>query len=300
MPLHPYRAWLGPSLAAFLLIGACQTPEKPAPKKLEGQAKGSTKKAKDDDGSVFRNPDLEPPPGREGEQLPAEELAAVVAKGEKLLAADDYQTAYRELRVCANKTPANARCEVLMAQALERRGRRRAESRYYYAEVAKNDDPTTTADTYATAAEGLRKVGAYDTAVMALKKALEREDTAELHVAMSRVKQSIPEKLEEAAMELGIAYEIAPEKHEDLHEQATVLAQPGKWAEAADLFESYLEKTGGKDEAADKAVKVRIDELRRWAKLPADKAVKDGPMPTKPEEGPGDGKNDGPDEGKAG
>lgn len=290
MPAHPYRTWLGPALAAFLLMGGCQAPEKAAPRKLEGQgkgaARGSVETPKKDGEAGFRNPDLEPPPGREGDQLPAEELSAVVAKAEKLLAEDDHRTAHRELRACANKIPANARCDLLMAQALERRGRRRAESRYYYAEVAKNDDPATTAATYATAGEALRKVGAYNTAVMALKKALEREDTAELHVALSRVMQSMPDKLEDAAMELGIAYEMAPDELDYLHEQATVLAQTGKWSEAADLFEGYLEKTKGEDKARDKRVQDRIDELRRWAKLPDDQAVKDGPMPMKPKPAP--------------
>ncbi|GEM_PF-5447434 len=89
---------------------------------------------------AFRNPDLSPPPPREGKQLAAPELERVFATADEYLRAKNDVKAMGALMSCANRIPASARCEGELGLVLDRMGRRRAEARYYLSQAARTDD----------------------------------------------------------------------------------------------------------------------------------------------------------------
>lgn len=254
--------------ALCVALGACK--EDPPPKKVDPDQPlvQRPRRPEADADSPFRNPAKEPPPGREGEQLPDAELEKALTTAKEMTANGNVSGATSALLDCANKIPASARCDGELGLLLAEVERRKAEANYYMAQAARVDDPKADAELYGRLADELRERGLFEDAITAAEFALGRDPVADRHVALSRVLQSVPDQLRRAADEMGEAFALDPENFDLLYEQATVLGQiqDAEAAEsAAELFEQYLEK-GAPPEDRAQAAKVRVAELRADAK----------------------------------
>ncbi len=190
--------------------------------------------------SPFRNPDKEPPPPRSEPQLPAEELAAVLAEADAAREVRDNLEAYVILRRCANRVPQSVRCEGELAALLATMPHHRHESKYYLEQAIAGDDPELPADYYRRLGEALRHKGMFNEAVIAYERMLVRipTPTATDQNLLAEALQAAPKRELEAAAAVRKAYELDPTRHEWLRDEALLLAQvPETYAQAIERFE---------------------------------------------------------------
>ncbi len=212
-------------------------------------------------------PKLQPigaaPTGREGDQVPEEELEKILADA---AAAEDHSNERRRLLVrCANKIPASARCDGQLGLELITNKKRRDVALYYLMEAARVDDPKASASLYGDIGEQLRLHAKLEDAASALIMAADREDTVERHRALASVLQSIPERRTEAADELAWIRNKG-DSNRLLLEEAVIRGQVADQLDLSlQLFKEYAERTKDLDPgefAMDRAdLKVRIGEL---------------------------------------
>jgi len=263
MRSHCHVVTVGVAIALATLGAGCNEAA-PVPTPLEGAAPSVQRPQRDPNIPAIRkdSPQVLAPSGREGEQLPDDQLDAVIAEADRYVSEGRESVATVRLRDCANKVPASARCDGRLGVLLRNTGRHRAAATYYLLEAAKTDDPSATPADYDAVADALRKLGRYEASIAARKLAIAREDTAQRHAEMSAALQGIPGRNEEAMTQLARAYEMDPTGHQWLHDRATLMARdPARRREAAGLFKTYLERTRGEMPGRDARIEGRIAEL---------------------------------------
>jgi tetratricopeptide (TPR) repeat protein len=278
--LAPAGAWF---LAAVLL--ACGSPSAPAPTKVSEQGNLlAPKPAAPAIESPFVNPDRDPPKPRSEPQLPAEELAAVLAKAEQERKIDALVQSSLTLRQCANKIPQSVKCEGELAAILAKAPRHRYEAEYYLSQAIGADEPGLDADYYRRLGEGLQARGRFNDAATAYERMIERspKPTAADHALLATVLQGVPARLSDASEQLRKAYELDPTRHEWLRDEAILLGQqPDKIAQAIARFEEFKTKTTAADVIADtdRRIAELKQELNAVKEAPSKAPVKPRPKP---------------------
>jgi tetratricopeptide (TPR) repeat protein len=193
----------GLGLAPALGFGlGCGSQEQPAPKKLERASpfdRGVVEKKERDPNDPVRNPAIETPSGRDGEQISAEEIDAVLAEAAEFAKVNNLAQERDTLSKCANKTPASARCDGRMGLSLIVAKNRRATALYYLSEAAMLDEPKADAELYILVGEALSKHGRFDHAVLAMEKGIARDASAENLFRFGQTLSLIPERVSEGA-----------------------------------------------------------------------------------------------------
>lgn len=273
------RAASRPCFAALLCLAAlglsaCQGSDQPKAKKLDKLApfdRGQQREAPDPD-DPLRNPAYEVPRAREGEQVPEEEIDALLAEAKKLGEQGNVPQQRATLHKCANKIPASARCDGEYGLTMADARNRRAAAIYFLTAAAGVDDPKADAELYRRIGEALRKHGRFEDATAALELAVARDDSAENLFALARVLSLQPDLIREAAAKMAEAR--AKDDRLDWHyEEAVLRGQLPIREEAlagAALFESYLERLAEDPESSTKVnskqIQARIIELKAAAK----------------------------------
>lgn len=279
---------LAPAGAGFLaaVLLACSTPPAPAPTKVS-EAQGVPTPSKPIP-SPFINPSKEPPPPRSQPQLPADQLAATLAKADEERKIGNLTEASLTLHTCANKVPQSLRCEGELAALLASLPRHKYEADYYLEQAIAGDEPGLDADYYRRLGQGLQTKGMYESAATAFTRMIERSQpaaTAADHYMLSVVLQGVPSRIVDATVALHRAYELDPSQHAWLRDEAILLGQqPDKFAEAIARFEEFKTKTTDAAVIAD--TDRRIGELKRQAEAtpsppPAPTKTKKPKQPTR-------------------
>lgn len=230
--------------------------------------------------SRFPNPEYEPPGAREGDQLPADELEAALAEGRRHLDAKDHSRAAIALRPCANRTPQDATCELLLGAATAYQRRRRGEARYYLEQglAAAKGSPLPPA-LLNRAGRAAQEMSAFELAADAFQLAIAAGDAgADAYARLAEVLQGVPDRRDEAIAALQRAVDLDPTVERRLFDLATLVAQTEDTARAKKLFETYLERFDGTDAGRTAAAKRRIPELSAKEQVLAGKA----PQPDTP------------------
>lgn len=260
--------------ALLLGLGCGPTSEQPAPTKLEQKTpfdRGQKPRERDPN-SPFRNPATETPAGRDGAQLPDEEIDALLAEAAEFADIKDVARQRSILSKCANKTPASARCDGLMGLSMIGAKNRRATALYYLSEAAQVDDPKADALLYRQIGEALVKHSRYDHAIAAMDKAIARDPSAENLFAFGRLLSLMPDKLNDSASRIAEA-RSKDDRIEWLYEEAVIRGQipVREQAEVSiALFGQYLERAESLPVESLPApldgVKPRMAELERISK----------------------------------
>lgn len=267
---HLVFARLAAALALPSALVAC-TPAQPSGD--AGAAKGAetkllvtaTRPPPDDPSSPFRNPAIEPPPPRSKEQLPADELAALIKAADE---ATDPTSATNILRGCANRIPPSPACEGRLGLLLAPQAPYLGEARFYLAETANADDPSLDGAFYQKVGDALMTQALFEPAAAAFQRALGRgaagaQDYARLATAL----QGIADRQVDAAAALHQAYTLDPTQIEWLHDEAVLVGQipdPAEKRRSVALFREYLGRIAG-DAARTARVEARIAELEAEA-----------------------------------
>lgn len=264
--------------ACGLGLGACDGDD-PEPQKLERLTpfdRGGNKRAARDPDKPLRNPGLEAPRGRDGDQVPEAERVAALAKAKEEGEVGNRAGQRNALRVCANKTPADARCDGEMGLAQIEAKNRKATALYYLVEAANNDDPSADAELYERVGVALRGHGKHPEAAAALRLAIARQEVPnpELLFELGRTLSLDSSQLAGAVEFMARARAVDP-RLDWIYEEAVLRGQMGvreDAEEAARLFRQYLElaKASGKAPnelpAMAEAVEARATELEQVAK----------------------------------
>ena len=242
-------------VAAF----ACEATPAPAPTRIDDNHKVFSKPRRPaPTAKRLPSPNRDAPEGREGTQLPKDELETLLAEVAGHLAADRKPEAQVALRRCANKTPASIRCDGELGLILATTGQHKAESRYYLLEAGRVDDPEAAPELYDRVAGRLRRLGAYEECAAAQQIAIDREATAARHLARSVCLQSVRARLPEAVAELETAFALDPAPG-TMIDLATILTQiPGKKDEGVTRLKKYAKEIKGNDPAIDALLTERI------------------------------------------
>jgi tetratricopeptide (TPR) repeat protein len=244
---------------AVVLVG-CSEPKQ----ETEDAAKSvvATPVEKDAKTKRFPHPDENPPPARNGDQLPADELEAVLAEAAAQVTKGDDLAAVLTLRKCVNKLQPSPRCEGEMGIAMWKVGNHRAHARFYVEAAASMDDPKADAAFWRRLGDAAMRMARFESATSAYEKMVATGGTsADDYRKLSKAMQGKKADVKEVISVLRKAYEAAPTEHQLLFEIAVLTAQIPDNAKAKTLLEEYLEKTKGTDPKRDELVKNRIKEL---------------------------------------
>lgn len=266
--LAPVGAWF---LAAALL--ACSAPPAPTPTKVSEKPLASVPPPSPPIASPFVNPNKEPPPPRSEPQLPADELAATLAKAAGERQIDAKAQATQTLRACANKVPQSVRCEGELAALLAETPNHKYEAEYYLKQAIAADEPDLDAAYYRHLGEALQLKGMFDDAATAFTRMIERSKpaTAADHYLLATVLQGVPARIAEATDQLHRAYELDPTQHAWLRDEAILLGQQAdKLEQAIARFEELRGKLTDTALIAD--TDRRLAELRLLTQPPPTKA----------------------------
>ena len=254
-------------------VVACQPQEKPQPKKVENENpfdRQPQPKAKDPD-SPLRNPQFEAPRAREGKQIPEAEIEAALAEAAEAMAVNNTTLASIALERCANKLPADTRCDGEMGLALIGSKKRRAAALYYLQEAAAVDDPKADAGFYLRLGDALSSHGEYEPAVGAMEKAVARDASAENLFALGRALSLRPDRVREAAGHIAEA-RAKDDRVDWLYEEAVLRGQLRIREEAlaaAALLKTYSERSAELGENSRKIdakdIETRVAELEALA-----------------------------------
>jgi hypothetical protein len=267
----------GLGLAPVLAIGlGCGPQEQPAPKKLERVSpfeRDHYEKPERDPNSPVRNPAIEEPSGRDGEQISAEEIDAVLAEAAEFAKVKDLAQERTSLSKCANKTPASARCDGRMGLSMIVAKNRRATALYYLSEAAMQDDPEADASLYIQVGEALGKHGRFEHAVMAMEKGVARDSSAENLFQFGRTLSLIPDRVGEAADRMAEA-RSKDDRIEWLYEEAVIRGQipvREQAEQALVLFKDYITRAESLPAESlptpPAALTPRMEELERMRKI---------------------------------
>lgn len=215
----------------------------------------------------FRNPNETPPGEREGEQLPIDELDKTLIEAQRYTDQGDTVRAMHLLYRCANKIPASARCEGELGMLMLEAKTRKPHADYFVREAAKLDDPDANVSFYRRLAETTNKWAQFDASTAAWERVLQRvgdEATADDYAGYAAALQGERTRKQEAIAALAKAYELAPDRHEYLRDQATLVAQTDDASKAIELFERY-KGTGHASPKETAAIDARIATLRHPA-----------------------------------
>ena len=279
--LAPAAGWFLASTSlvtssALAGLVACSGPEAPAASKLS-ETKNLIQQptpARKDIPSPFINPNKEPPPPRSEPQLPADQLAAALARSEAARKIGDDLEASLALRPCANKVPQSVQCEGELAIVLVKMPRHKYEAEYYLKQAIAADDPALTADYYRRLGEALYHKGMFPDSITAYERMIGRtpNPTAADYNQLAVALQAVPERVLDAAEALRKAYELDGTRHEWLRDQATLLGQvPAKIAQSIALFQEFRGKVTDPAIIAD--TDRRIADLQAVLAAGADKAT---------------------------
>lgn len=251
-----------PRAALVLALLAGCSGETPAPTPLDDPKEnrlGQPQMPPRPENPTLKNADLDRPGPRTEAQLDPEALEATLAEATDWLAKGETVHAINALRACANRDPISVRCDGRLGLLLAASPHRRAAATYFISEAAVVDEPAAPAELYADLAGRLRRLGKYEVAATALKFALARNDTAELHVQLSGALQSIPGRELEAADELAAARKLEPNV-DILRNEATLRAQiTSQLPRSVELFRELLEQL--EDERKRELVESRIAQI---------------------------------------
>lgn len=250
------------ALACITAGGGC-TAGPPAPTPIdEGQPAVRRPRRRADQPEVSPRSPQVLAPEREGEQLPPDEIEAVLADAERFLAQGRRSVATVYLRKCANRRPPDARCDGRLGVLLADDQKHRAEALYLLEEVVDTRDDRVTPALLDDVAEQLRRLAKYELSARARRRAIELEDTADRHAELSHALVAMDDQFETAIEELKVAYEMDPSRHEWLLERATLMSQrPPMLGASIELMRDYLEKTRGEQPARDEQLERRITNL---------------------------------------
>ena len=281
---RPELCCTGLSLAFSTTLLACGGDSPSASKDLNSAAAPlvvAPERASPQHPSPFRKPTFEAPPPRSEPQVSDKELAELLASAESLVAEGNANGAILELRKCANRVPASARCEGALGQLLVDIPLRRAECRYYLAEAARADDPLADAAFYGALGAALMGQSLFEDAATAYQRRIDRGAAgAEDYAALATALQGIQGRQEEAAEALRQAFKLDPTRIEYLHDEGVLRGQlPGQAGQAAALLREFLARTPDKGAQAVQ-LEARIAELEAVAEM--EKSGKKGGSPGAP------------------
>ncbi len=259
-------------VTAGWLCPGCTGSKSPAPtridadnKKVVGQTPQPTNKPK----GPFRHPDRQPPPPRSGEQLAPQALEQALASAREQVASGETFKALATLRTCANKVPADLRCEAEIGIILADLARHRADARYYLSEAAKLDDPKADAELFRRLGAAMKKHGLHQMTGDVYQRMIDHgAGSAADYELLSKGLQADATRLREAADALAKARSLDPSNDKWVYEEGLLRAQvAGQSTEAADLLSQYLAKTRGQDPELDNVLEARIAELSGLGKI---------------------------------
>ncbi len=268
---RPELCCIGLSFAFFATLFACGGDSPSASQDLNSAAAPvvvAPERAAKKPPNPFRKPTFDAPPPRSEPQLSDERVAEILALAESQIAEGNANGAMLELRKCANRVPASARCEGALGRLLVGIPMRRAECRYYLAEAARADDALADAAFYGSLGAALMGQGLFEDAATAYQRRIDRgaaeaEDYGALAVALQGVKG----RQEEAAEALRQAFKLDPTRIDYLHDEGVLRGQlPGQAGQAAALLREFLARSPDKGAQAEK-LEVRIAELEAVAEM---------------------------------
>lgn len=207
-------------------LGCGPTSEQPAPTKLEQKTpfdRGAQKRERDPNDPI-RNPAVEAPSGRDGAQIPDEEIDAVLAEAAEFAKIKDLAQERTILSKCANKTPASGRCDGYMGLSLIASKNRRATALYYLSEAAVIDDPKADAAMYIRIGDALGTHSSFELAISAMEKGIARDPSAENLYAFGRLLSLMPDRLGDSAARLAEA-RSKDDRIDWLYEEAVIRGQ---------------------------------------------------------------------------
>lgn|GEM_PF-2141191 len=234
-------------VSALLSLQGCKGQDQPKAKLIEKAspfdrgARSTRERAPDD---PLRNPAREAPAERSGDQPSDEEIDALLAEAAEASAASNVVAARSALRKCANKVPANARCDGEYGLTMASAHNRRAAAIYYLEEAAGNDDADADADFYMRVGEALRAHGQFEGAISALEKAVTRDGSADNIYALGRALSLRPETISEGAETIAKARAI-DDRLAWVYEEAVLRGQIPTREDAelgALLMRTYIER----------------------------------------------------------
>ncbi|MEM6292919.1 MAG: hypothetical protein AAGA54_16710 [Myxococcota bacterium] len=274
------RRSLSSGLAAMLALGAvaastaCRS-ETPEPKKVSEVEPTIEPKVRPERQGPFADPNAEPPPPRSEPQLGAEALATTMRTAKDHAAAGRATVAIQTLRACANKVPQDVACEAEIGLMMLEAKQQRAHAHYYIAQAATAEPAEADDALYRRLGAAAMKAAQFETARAAYG-VLRARDVATVDELMqyAHALQADASTTDEAADVYARAYELDGTKHELLRKRATLLAQAGDHARAADLFEQYLEAAQPQPREKN-ALQTRVAQLRQLASA-EDPGSKDG------------------------
>lgn len=245
--------------------GSCGGSEPPAPQKVAEIEPTVKPKVKPKRRGPFSNPNIDAPGPRTETQLPTKKLEATIARGRKLAEDGRDTVAIQTLRKCANRIPQSVECEAELALTMFADNQHVAHARYYLSEAARGQPPVKDDELYRRMGEMAMRKSLFPTAANAYGLLRGRGTaTADDLEQLAHALQASDGSKDEAADAYARAYELDATRHPLLRKRATLLAQVGDPARAADLFAQYLEK--GEPTAEERtALEQRIVTLRAEA-----------------------------------
>jgi len=264
---------------ALCLLPACRT-DPPEPKKTAELEPVVKPKVRPKRQGPFRDPNVDPPGARKDTQLPAKELKDTLARGKSLVAEGRTTVAIQTLRKCANRIPQSVECEAELGLTMFAADQHLAHARYYLAEAARAAPAEAEDSIYRRVGTMAMSKSQFATAATAFGVLMARETaTADDLEQYAHALQAEGGSTDEAADAYARAYTLDPTRHELLRKRATLVAQGGEHARAADLFEQFIEK-GSPDAKLKQALEERVALLREQAKAaPAPAPAAEEPAP---------------------
>ncbi len=250
---------------ALCMAVACGGSDTPVPKKvseLEPVVKPRVKPERD---GPFHNPNVDPPGPRTQTQIPSADLARTIERGKAQAGEGRTTVAIQTLRKCANRIPQSVECEAELALTMFAADQHVAHARYFLAEASRADPAQAEDALYRRMGTMALDKAQFSTARSAYGVLVARETaTADDLEQYAYALQSEAGYTDEAADAYARAYALDGTRHELLRKRATLLAQAGDHARAADLFEAYVEK-GSPDPKVKTALQERVISLREEA-----------------------------------
>ncbi len=277
---RPELCCIGLSIAFSTALFACGGGPPSASKKLESAAAplvvAPERVSAKNPASPFRKPSFEAPLPRSEPQVSEDRLTEILALAESEIATGNTHGAILELRKCANKVPASARCEGTLGQLLVDIPLRRAECRYYLAEAARADDALADAAFYGALGVALMGQGYYEDAATAYQRRIDRGAAqAADYESLATALQGLQGRQEDAAEALRRAFELDPTRIDDLHDEGVLRGQlPGQAKQAAKLLREFLARSADLGPRA-VTLEARIAELEAVAEM-EESGTKDG------------------------
>jgi hypothetical protein len=264
-------------LSLFTLVSGsvgCGTQDKPEPKKIEQTSPFArdVRPPPPDPNDPLRNPAREAPRGPDGPQIPEADIEAALAEAAQSAAAGNLVQQRLALSRCANKTPADPRCDAELGLTMVDSKSRRAAGIYYLLAAAKVDHPKADAALYRRIGEALRQHGHNVEAVAALELAVAREPSGEHLFLLGQALSLVPDRLLEAADRMAVA-RSKDDRIAWLHDEAVLRGQiPAREQAmaAAALLRLYAERAASlpADQlpSSIERIEPRITELEALAK----------------------------------